>query len=208
MSETLLIHLKYCLTPTNRINNAAIVVRDGAILAVGGSSAFSQTDQFHVIEMPDCYALPGFVDTRIYGAGGFDCMHAHTDRNMAGMSRVLAAHGVTSFLPTTQTSDARRLHEIISALADLCDQEAPGAVPVGIHVEGPFISPKKRGAHPPQHIRPIDLAEATALLEAGRGKIKIFTYAPELDHAIELTALLKLPGSPPAWAIPWPASGP
>ena len=190
MQKELLVHLKYCLTPTNRINNAAIVIRQGGILAVGGYSAFTHTENYNVIDMPDCYAIPGFIDTHIYGAGGYDCMHADTNPNIAVMSELLAMHGVTSFIPTTQSADHKKLLSVIEALASICNDDMPGAVPVGIHIEGPYLSLAKRGAHPEIHIRPINVKEAKGMIKAGKGAIKIFTFAPELDGALKLTELL------------------
>ena len=190
MSEELLVHLKYCLTPTNRINNAALVISDGQILAVGGYSAFTQTANYRVIDMPDCYAIPGFIDTHIYGAGGYDCMHADTNSNIAAMSKLLASHGVTSFIPTTQSADHPKLIAVVKALANLCHRPMPGAIPVGIHIEGPYLSIAKRGAHPQNHIRPINLNEAEEIVEAGNQLIKIFTFAPELDGSQELIKYL------------------
>lgn len=190
-SPPLLIHLDYCLTPTTRINNAAIVIRDGKIAAVGGFSAFVDLENFQVIRLPACYALPGLVDTRLYGAAGFDCMHADSSDGIATMSTALAAHGVTSFLPTTQSAEREHMLKVISALAGYCHQPLPGAVAVGISIEGPYVSLARRGAHPQRYIRPIDLEEAKSFIAAGAGHVRMFTFAPELDNAGELLTLLK-----------------
>lgn len=198
MRRGLMLNFDYCLTPNTRLNNATIVIRDGTIVAVGGRSAFTQLHaDYEVIEMPGCYATPGLIDTRIYGAANFDCVSAHrTDRQgsqatIADMSRMLAAYGVTSFLPTTQSHRHDELLKAVSAMADACEAEQPGAVPVGIHIEGPFINPEKHGAHNVAYIRPIDLDEVRQLIAAGRGHVRIFTFAPELEHAVELVELLK-----------------
>jgi N-acetylglucosamine-6-phosphate deacetylase len=192
MNRPLIIHLDYCLTPGHRINNAAIVIQDKKILAMGGYSAFTHIFDYERIELPGCYAAPGFIDTHLYGAGGYDCMHAAKNPDIAPMSKALAEHGVTSFVPTTQSTGRQKLQEVVKALARICKDgdSLPGAVPVGIHVEGPFLSYRKRGAHPEQYIRPIDLEEARAILEAGEGMVKIFTFAPEHEEAIELTKML------------------
>lgn len=192
--EKFLLQLDYCLTPTNRINNAAILVENGKIQALGGASAFVHLQNSETIEMPGCYALPGFVDTRLYGAGGCDCMHADLEDKMAGMSCVLAEHGVTSFLPTTQSHEPKRLLGIVEALAGMCREDLPGAVPVGIHLEGPFINPARRGAHPGRYIRDIDLDEARNLIRAAKGRIKALTFAPELEGALDLIRLLRARG--------------
>jgi N-acetylglucosamine-6-phosphate deacetylase len=188
----LLIQCDFCVTPQQRINNAAILVLDGTVQAFGGLSAFTDLDDIEIISMPGCYAAPGFVDTHLYGAGGFDCMHADTQPDATQMSIALAAHGVTKFVPTTQSASPEKLFAVVSALGELCEKgdSLPGAVPVGIHMDGPFINPVKGGAHPAKHIRPIDLEEMQALLDEARGWIKIVTFAPELEDAVPLTELL------------------
>ncbi len=191
MKDGLLIHADYCLTPKTIIHNAAIVIQDGRILAVGGVSAFIHIEDYHVIEMPDCYLMPGFIDTHLYGAGGFDCMHADKDPDITGMARILAEHGVSSFIPTTQSCGPEKLLAVVEVLADLCDRETGGAVPAGITIEGPYISMAKRGAHPKQYLRSIDLEEVQDVLNAGKGKIRIWTFAPEREHALELIAMLR-----------------
>ena len=189
--KPLLIHLDYCLTPTNRITNAAIVVNDGKIQAVGGFSAFVHTENYRVVRLADCYALPGLIDTHLYGAAGFDCMHADSNRNISEMSRLLATHGVTGFVPTTQSAEQQHLVDVVRSLSELCNTDLPGAMAVGLNIEGPYISLAKRGAHPQRHIRAIDLDEARMVIEAGNGSIKIWTFAPELRGSLELVALLK-----------------
>jgi N-acetylglucosamine-6-phosphate deacetylase len=190
MQNAILIHVDYCLTPRTTIHNAALLIQDGRILAVGGYSAFADTSNYHLIELPDCYLMPGLVDTHLYGAGGYDCMRADTDPDMTAMSRILATHGVTTFLPTTQSCATDKLQAIVTALAKACDLELPGALPAGLTVEGPFLSAAKRGAHSREALRAVDLDETSAILAAGRGRIRILTFAPEQRRALELIALL------------------
>ena len=191
MKDALLIHLDYCLTPSTRINNAAIVIRDHKILAVGGYSAFVHPENFDIIEMTDCYAIPGFIDTHISGAARFSCMNSDISVGMGPLSAVLAEHGVTSFLPTTSSHSPEHLLEIIGNLLPwIDDYKLNGAVPIGFHIDGPFLNMEKRGAHRPEYVKPIDLAFVRELIEATKGNTKIFTFAPELDRSLELIELL------------------
>ncbi len=191
MKDAILIHLDYCLTPNTRINNAAIVIRDGRINSVGGYSAFVHTENYDVLEMPGCYALPGFIDTHISGAAQFDIMHANTSPNIDKMSQALAEHGVTSFLPTTHSSAHDHLLAVVEALREQAgNEDLPGAVPMGIHIDGPFISMAKRGAHQERYVSPVDLGLAREIIETGADKVMIFTFAPELDQSLELIELL------------------
>lgn len=191
MKDTLLIHLDYCLTPTTRINNAAIVIKDHKILAVGGYSAFVHPENFDIIEMTDCYAIPGFVDTHISGAARFNCMHEDIETGMEPLSAILAEHGVTSFLPTTSTHSQDHLKNIISKIKpNLENYHLNGAVPIGFHIDGPFINNEKRGAHREEYISDIDLGFVREIIEEADDNIRIFTFAPELDNTIELIELL------------------
>jgi len=197
MPDAILIHVDYCLTPKTPIHNAALLIQDGRILAVGGFSAFVDTESYHLIELPDCYLLPGLVDTHLYGAGGYDCMRADTDPDMSAMSRILAAHGVTTFIPTTQSCPTDKLLAIVDNLANACGFDLPGALPAGLTVEGPFLSAAKRGAHSRDALRAIDLDETRTILATGRGRIRILTFAPEQRRALELIALLASEGVVP-----------
>jgi N-acetylglucosamine-6-phosphate deacetylase len=80
---------------------------------------------------------------------------------------------------------------VIDTLSGLVDKQYHGAEPVGINVEGPFINDNKRGAQQQSHIRSIDIGMAKELISAGRGKIKIMTFAPELPGATELIGILR-----------------
>ena len=91
----------YCLTPVKRINHSAILCENENIIAVGGASAFSMDPELEVIEIPNAYLTPGFFDTHIHGAGGFDASSAYREAsNLELMSKILSERGVTSFVPT------------------------------------------------------------------------------------------------------------
>jgi N-acetylglucosamine-6-phosphate deacetylase len=84
---------------------------------------------------------------------------------------------------------------VADALGTLSQNELPGAVPLGIHFEGPYLSMEKRGAQRERYIRPIDIGEARELLEAGRGKVRMMTLAPELPNSEKLIELLRERGT-------------
>lgn len=182
----------YCLSPYERIPKSGILCQDGKIIAVGGSSAFQADEDLEIIKLMDCYVVPGFVDSHIHGAGGFDSSSAHTNPDgFSDMCRVLAAHGVTSFMPTTVSAPFQEMLQAINSLADLIEMPQQGAEPIGIHVEGPFINRKKHGSQCEEYVLDIDLGKAQELIDEGRGKIKIMTFAPELKGAVKLIELLK-----------------
>jgi N-acetylglucosamine-6-phosphate deacetylase len=117
---------------------------------------------------------PGFVDWQINGGGG---VLFNAEPTVEGIARIAAAHrreGVTGFLPTVVTDAPEVLAEALSA-ARVAHVRVPGAL--GIHVEGPFIDPRRKGVHPPEWIRPMREKDAEALI-AMRGGVMVVTLAP------------------------------
>lgn len=127
---------------------------------------------------------PGFIDLHVHGWGGHDAM-AGADA-LSGMAKALLAHGVTSFLPTSVTASFEKLTTFAESVREWMPA-APndGAQPLGFNMEGPFLAPDRRGAHPADLLRhPADLDEErlSTFLEG----LRIITIAPELRGAPEL----------------------
>lgn len=181
----------YCLTPHERIPRAGILCEGERVLAVGGSSAFTQEMGLRVVELDGVYAVPGFVDTHIHGAGKFDSsLAAEPGQDIKSMCETLVSHGITAFLPTIVSNTSEKMMATLAALADAIEGGDCPCEPVGVHVEGPFINPEKRGAQATSYIREVDLGEARELLAAARNHIKIMTLAPELKNSISLIEML------------------
>jgi N-acetylglucosamine-6-phosphate deacetylase len=129
-------------------------------------------------------AAPGFVDLQVNGFSGVDFL----DSDSAGYERAgvaLLETGVTSYLPTFITSPEDRL---LAALATVSTVRSAGPRILGVHLEGPFLSPARLGAHPPDAQRRPDLALAQRLLDAG--PVALMTVAPELEGAPDLIRFL------------------
>lgn len=139
----------------------------------------------------------GAVDLHFHGAFGIDLMRAKV-ADLDRLSELLWKNGVAAFCPTTLSVSPTELAETVSRLGEWIqarayETEYVGAIPLGIHLEGPFINPEACGAHPPQVIRPVDLVELEKLWELSRHTLKILTFAPE---KLEKESLKKLV----AWA--------
>lgn len=132
-------------------------------------------------------AMPGFVDLQVNGFAGIDFLSASTDDYDAVSSHLLAT-GVTAFQPTFITSSESSL---VAALDAVPYQQLRPRV-IGAHLEGPFLSPKRLGVHPPQHRRDPDLSLLNRLI--ARGRVTQMTLAPELPGAAELVKRLLLRG--------------
>jgi N-acetylglucosamine-6-phosphate deacetylase len=118
------------------------------------------------LDATGCTVLPGLIDVHVHGAMGHDTMDANSAA-LAAMAHFFARHGVTSFLPTTMTAEPAATLAAVESVAAYLQSPAPGARVLGVHLEGPFISPQFPGAQLADAIRPPDLAEFAALTAAG-----------------------------------------
>jgi N-acetylglucosamine-6-phosphate deacetylase len=131
-------------------------------------------------------AAPGFVDLQVNGFAGVDLLVADAaGYEQAGQA--LARRGVTAYQPTFISSPVDACQEALSTLAAL-DGAYRGPRILPAHLEGPFLSPRRHGAHDPRNLRPVDIAVADALCDAG--PVGFMTVAPELDGALALVAHL------------------
>ena len=184
---TTLLHVNRAFTPTTEILDAGILFRDGVIEAVGPRSGISLPAGAEEIPALDKTAAPGFVDVHIHGAGGHDVMEG-TQPALTAVSKMLAAHGTTSFVATTVTADpdviCRSAEGISSYIVTQPQFSDSRAEILGIHFEGPFISPARRGVHPPPFIRLPSADLLARFVEAASGHAQILTIAPELLGAM------------------------
>ena len=145
-----------------------------------------------VFDARDAFVIPGLVDIQVNGALGWSFQAQHQEHFDAIVAYHLSA-GTTTFLPTLITADETTLTASLSVLAAYC-AASPAATLPGVHLEGPFLSPEKAGAHDPAALRLPDGALLARLLAATNGQIRIVTLAPELPGALELIRNLKSQG--------------
>ena len=145
---TLLLHTARALIPASEIQDAAILIRDGVIEAIGPREGMSLPLGAEELQAAQHTAIPGFVDVHIHGAGGHDVMEG-TDEALAGVARTLARHGTTSFLATTVTASpddiCRSVEGIARYMSVQYETDQARAEVLGVHFEGPFISSARVG---------------------------------------------------------------
>jgi N-acetylglucosamine-6-phosphate deacetylase len=138
------------------------------------------------------YLSPGFVDVHVHGWGGHDAMGGEDD--LDGMAAALIAHGVTSFLPTAVTVPVERIAAFAAHVRRWSAVRRPGrAQALGFNVEGPCISPEKKGAQNAAYILPPRAIER-ATLEALLDGLRIMTVAPEREGALDMIRWLAQAG--------------
>ena len=174
------------MTPDQVILDGVVLVEGSRILEVGSRAAvrFSR-DEFDVLDRSRHLLAPGFIDVHIHGALGRDVMEGTTEA-LEAISRFLATHGTTSFLATTMTASPIATLQAVEALGRQVDRPLPGARMLGLHLEGPFINPEKRGAHSASHIRPPSTLILEQLLARSGHRVKLITLAPEVEGSLEL----------------------
>lgn len=135
------------------------------------------------VDLGGAYVIPGLVDIHIHGSAGADASDADVD-GLLHMGRYLAAKGVTSFVPTTMTLPLANLERAFGSVKSaLSKRSADCARILGIHMEGPFLSEKKRGAQNKVFLKNPDYAAFEQLYQNCEGLIKIVDVAPELESA-------------------------
>lgn len=165
------------------------VIRNGSIIFTEENSKIEKIAAYNletaaemeVIDAQGGYLTPGMIDTHIHGGGGFDTMDASAE-SLAEISKVLAAHGVTSFLPTTMTMAAEDIHAALENIRQAKNNGTAGAQVLGTHAEGPFISAEYIGAQNSENL----IEPEIELLRDYYDVVEIVTMAPEVEGALEL----------------------
>src|ERR1700674_1290272 len=195
----IVIHADRALTPFEEISDAVIVIQGSKITAVGQRGKVAMPRAAREITAKGKTIVPGFVDVHIHGAGGHDVMEG-TPEALEIIAATVAAHGTTSMVATTVTASEMQTCRSVADIAGfiLTEGLSPArelaAEIVGIHFEGPFISPAKRGVHPAEWIAAPSPALLLRFLDAARGTGQILTLAPELPGALELIAVARAAG--------------
>ncbi|MFF2501473.1 N-acetylglucosamine-6-phosphate deacetylase [Peribacillus sp. NPDC058075] len=175
--------------------NGYIKIVDGKIAEVGPVSQYKQDDDAKVITLsPDYQVIPGAIDIHIHGVSNSDAMDA-THEALSTMAETLPKEGTTSFLATTMTQSTEAIESaLLNAGKYIENQTQEHAEIIGIHLEGPFISPVRKGAQPEEHIVDPDVTLFKRWQEMAENQIKLVTLAPEQPNGLDLAAHLKATG--------------
>ncbi len=183
-------------TPQEEIKNALVFIEDGLISTVSSQDQKAIPASARLVDLGDSVLAPGFVDIHMHGGAGLDVMRA-TSAELPHLNKFLTTHGVTGYFPTTVAAPLDQTCVALERLADAIEGsrdfkaangETPQAQPLGIHLEGPFLSHKRRGVHPPEYLAEPTVQLFERLWQAARGHVRMMTIAPELPGALEVIA--------------------
>jgi len=164
-----------------------LLIEDGKIDSIATRASAELPSGARVLDFPGATLGPSFFDVHIHGAAGHDVMEA-TPQALETMGRFLASRGTAAYLATTVTASLDATLRALDGLAnEIAKLPEPGrARPLGIHLEGPFLSHEKRGVQPAEHLLAPSTATFDRMIDAARGHVRLITIAPELPGAIEL----------------------
>jgi len=182
---------KWLWDGSNLLENPEITIEGSRIASIAsrGPRPNAMGDE---LDFPGATLAPAFVDVHIHGAAGHDVMEA-TPEALKAVGGFLATRGTGSYLATTVTAPLDTTLRAVEGLARLIAKPVlletgkARAKPVGIHLEGPFLSPKKCGVQPVEHMLAPDIQVFDRLFEAAEGRVRLMTLAPEMPGAVELT---------------------
>lgn len=172
------------VTPDGVVSKGIIDVENGRIKQIRKESD-SKSDDKNAIDLKGKYVFPGFIDLHVHGGGGGSFNSVDPMDHEKARSYHLQ-HGTTSMLTTTSTTEFEFLEKVLASLSVSAKMPIKGSRVLGIHTEGPFISPKRNGAH---HI-PLILEGSNELMDrlisASNNLVSMVTVAPEIKGGLDL----------------------
>ncbi len=186
--EVLTIAAERVWTPETALEPGWLTLEQDRIVAVGAGSPPPGA----VRAESGLTLVPGLVDIHIHGSFGHDVQQGV--EALAAMAAGLPRFGCTAYLPTTIPAPWEETLQTVARLADAAARPRPGARPVGLHLEGPFLNPVFRGMHLPANLVMPNAELARALLEAGGGLVRTVTLAPELPGGMDAVRVLAAAG--------------
>lgn len=170
-----------CYTEENTFVDGEVYIRDD-VFSTRDRAGQGEIEE-EIIDGEDCYAIPGLIDLHFHGCKGYDVCDG-TGEAMEQIAKYEASVGVTAICPATMTLPVNELNDILATAAEYkkkqeVEKKSDEADLIGLNMEGPFISPVKKGAQDARNILPCDKEIAKGFLKASEGLVKFIGVAPE-----------------------------
>jgi N-acetylglucosamine-6-phosphate deacetylase len=166
-----------------RVLDPGWLIVDGTQIAGVGAGDPPKVDgDLHDLDRQ--YLLPGFIDLHMHGGGGAQITTDDPDEIMTAVA-FHQRHGTTRTLASLVTDQLDRMAASVRTIADIV-HGTPGSSIAGVHLEGPFLNPTKRGSHHSEYLLAPDVSALRHLLDSGAGTVRVVTLAPELPGGMDL----------------------
>jgi N-acetylglucosamine-6-phosphate deacetylase len=175
-------------TPVEEIEEPLVLVENGTISRLSSRDELPTPSNAEIVDLGECTLSPGFIDIHVHGGAGHDIMQ-FDESGRRSFEKFLLEHGVTAYYPTTVAAPLDLTLTALEHMANAiegAEVHGSGACPLGIHLEGPFLSHARRGVHPEKDLLVPSVKVFNKLWEASRGHVCVLTIAPELEHAAEV----------------------
>lgn len=177
--------------PNKILSNVHVGIEKGKIVKID-ADPISTYEEYQQIDCKGQRLIPGMIDVHIHGANGFDMMDGR-EESIQEVSRTCASTGCTSFLATSVSSTIEDLLAMIHSVKRVVGHEV-GAKIAGIHLEGPYLNPLRKGMQNEKYLRHPDIEEMKMIFKEADSLIKMVTIAPELPGGMEVISFLKEQG--------------
>ncbi|MDF2646890.1 MAG: N-acetylglucosamine-6-phosphate deacetylase [Paenibacillus sp.] len=187
-----ILHNVNVVQPDDLVLPATLWIRNGIIEKLESGLSSLPVGEYELIDGQGHLLIPGMIDVHIHGANGFDMMDG-SEQSIQEVSRACAETGCSSFLVTSVSSTIEELLAMIRSVKRVIGHEV-GAKIAGLHLEGPYLNPKRKGMQNERFLRHPNLTEMKEIFNEADGLIKMVTIAPELPGGMELISFLKEKG--------------
>jgi N-acetylglucosamine-6-phosphate deacetylase len=169
-------------TPEEVVESGTVLLHQSTILAVGPEQDVDVPSEAKILDASGLKIAPGYIDLHIHGLLGRDMIGPELDEAI----RLLPQFGVTAFMATTLTLPHDEVLLALESMAEVLRDPPPGAHCLGIHIEGPHLSPGQPGMATPEWFEPLTREKFDRLQEAAQGHIRMITFAPEEGEAMSV----------------------
>ena len=182
------------VTPFQLLEDRIIIIEKGKIIAITDKKEdLALLKNVEIIEAQNKFIVPGYIDIHVHGGGGSDVM----DGEYEAIKQVATTHsrfGTTAFLPTTMTMTKDKIIKSLKSIHEARLKGTGTAEILGIHLEGPYINPEKKGAQKEEDIKKVSVEEFLEFNKASGNLIRLVTIAPEMPGAIDFIRWLHQQG--------------
>ena len=185
-----ILKVKHLFTPLEIISDALIAWDENGKIIFVGPRCDAPKLNGEIYDFSDLSAMPGFIDIHVHGGWGVEFGRGNLKDGLHAYSQKAPSSGVTGFLITVSGPSPIEIIDTIRSYVPLLRGEFPGAIPLGFHLEGPFLNPDRHGAFNPDWLHNPTIAEMQGYIDVANGHLRQVSLAPELENAFEVANLL------------------